>query len=174
MLLGIGLLQLGFLSGKWRASTYERIAIVGYVVGLPLAAYERAWWIMHAPTQVASLRLFETHTVFWVDLIYPFQRMLIVLAHASVLILLFQSGLVPRIHARLAAVGQMALTSYLMQTVLATLFFYGYGLNMFGRFTYRQGFLFVFGVWILELAWSKPWLDRFRFGPAEWLWRAGT
>ena len=34
--------------------------------------------------------------------------------------------------------------------------------------------IFVVGVWALQLWWSKAWLDRYRFGPAEWLWRSAT
>ncbi len=72
----------------------------------------------------------------------------------------------------LAAVGQLALTNYLMQTVLCTFIFYGHGLGRFGMFERWEQFLVVVGVWVLQLVVSPIWLRYFRFGPAEWLWRS--
>ena len=50
--------------------------------------------------------------------------------------------------------------------------FYGYGLGLFGRVGRAEVYLFILGVWALMLLWSKPWLDRYRYGPLEWLWRS--
>jgi uncharacterized protein len=72
----------------------------------------------------------------------------------------------------LAAVGRMALTNYLMQTVLCTFVFYGHGLGRFGMFERWEQLVVVGGVWVLQLALSPIWLRYFRFGPAEWLWRS--
>ncbi|MFA6985331.1 MAG: DUF418 domain-containing protein, partial [Arenimonas sp.] len=69
--------------------------------------------------------------------------------------------------------GRMALTNYLMQSVIGTLFFYGYGLGNWGMGRAWQ-VLFVAVVISLQLAWSHWWLARFRYGPMEWLWRAIT
>ena len=74
--------------------------------------------------------------------------------------------------ARLAAVGRMALTNYLAQSILLTGLFYGLGL--YGRASVAFAVGAMFAVWALELLWSRPWLARFRFGPAEWLWRRLT
>lgn len=53
-----------------------------------------------------------------------------------------------------------------------TTIFYGYGLGLTGHLQRAQLFLVVLGMWALMLAWSKPWLDRFNYGPFEWLWRS--
>ncbi len=74
----------------------------------------------------------------------------------------------------LAAVGRMALSNYLAQSVLCALIFYGYGLGFYGQFGYASQLLFVVGIWVIQLAWSPWWLNRFRFGPMEWLWRSLT
>jgi uncharacterized protein len=50
--------------------------------------------------------------------------------------------------------------------------FYGWGLGRFGSLGRAELWLVVLPTWILMLAWSKPWLDRFRYGPFEWLWRS--
>lgn len=74
----------------------------------------------------------------------------------------------------LAPVGRMALTNYLMQSLIGTLLFYGYGAGLSGRIDRIGQLLFVIGVFGLQIALSHWWLRRFHFGPAEWLWRAAT
>ena len=69
------------------------------------------------------------------------------------------------------AVGRMALTNYLMQSVLCTLFFNGYGLGMYGRMGLAEALPVMAVICLLELAWSPLWLRCFRMGPVEWLWR---
>ena len=75
---------------------------------------------------------------------------------------------------RLAAVGRMALTNYLLQTVICTTIFYGHGLGRFGRIDRPGQMGVVLAVWLFQLGVSPIWLRRFRFGPMEWLWRSLT
>ena len=75
---------------------------------------------------------------------------------------------------RLAAVGRLALTNYLMQTVICTSLFYGWGLGLFDKLDRFALLGVVLMVSIFQLLISLPWLARFRFGPAEWLWRSLT
>lgn len=74
----------------------------------------------------------------------------------------------------LAPAGRMALTNYLMQSVIGTLVFYGYGLGWFEQLPRAWQVPFVLAVFALQVAWSRWWLARFRYGPVEWLWRAFT
>ncbi|HEX9050898.1 MAG TPA: DUF418 domain-containing protein [Anaeromyxobacter sp.] len=174
MLLGIALLRMGFLRGDWPARRYAWVAAAGYGLGIPLAAYERYDAVLHHPTLEASLAYLVVTPVEWVNLIYPFQRILLVLAHVSVLVLLHRSGALAGLLRRLRCVGQMALTNYVLHTVACALFFYGYGLGMYGRLAYRETFLVVLAIWAFQLVASPWWLSRFRFGPLEWLWRTLT
>jgi uncharacterized protein len=73
----------------------------------------------------------------------------------------------------LAPVGRMALTNYLTQSLVSTLFFYGYGASQWGLARSWQ-VLFVAGVFALQVAFSHWWLARYRYGPMEWVWRAFT
>lgn len=68
----------------------------------------------------------------------------------------------------------MALTNYLLQTVIGVFFFYGYGLSLFGHVGRFNLWSFILGIWILQLILSPLWLSRYQFGPAEWLWRTLT
>jgi uncharacterized protein len=74
----------------------------------------------------------------------------------------------------LAAVGQMALTNYLGQTIICTTIFYGHGFGLFGSVSRVQQILIVAGVLAFGLIVSPIWLRFFRFGPFEWLWRSLT
>ncbi|MES2755771.1 MAG: DUF418 domain-containing protein [Pseudomonadota bacterium] len=73
----------------------------------------------------------------------------------------------------LAPFGRMALTNYLMQSVVMSMVFFGYGLGYWGMARAWQ-VLFALGLCALQLVFSTWWLARFRYGPAEWLWRAVT
>ncbi|BDU15860.1 DUF418 domain-containing protein [Lysobacter auxotrophicus] len=74
----------------------------------------------------------------------------------------------------LAPAGRMALTNYLMQSIVGTLAFYGYGLGWWAQVPRRWELLGVAMLFALQVAGSRAWLSRFRFGPVEWLWRACT
>jgi uncharacterized protein len=75
---------------------------------------------------------------------------------------------------RLAAAGRMALTNYLATTLIATTLFYGYGAGLYARLGRAELYWIVAGICLAILLCSKPWLDRFAYGPMEWLWRALT
>ncbi len=74
----------------------------------------------------------------------------------------------------LAPAGRMALTNYLMQSILCTLIFNGYGLGYLDQLPRAWQVPFVFALFLLQVLYSRWWLARFRFGPAEWVWRSLT
>ncbi len=74
----------------------------------------------------------------------------------------------------LAPAGRMALTNYLGQSLVCTLVFYGYGLGYFEQLPRAWQVPFVFALFALQVVFSRWWLARYRYGPAEWVWRAVT
>jgi uncharacterized protein len=76
--------------------------------------------------------------------------------------------------APLASVGQMAITNYLLQTVICTTLFYGYGFGLYGTIGGAGGILLTVLIYSMQIPMSVWWLKRFRFGPVEWLWRTLT
>ena len=74
----------------------------------------------------------------------------------------------------LANVGQLAFTNYLVQSIICTLFFYGYGLGYYNRLSLYQLYFVVGAVWVFQIIFSVIWLRYYRFGPFEWLWRSLT
>ena len=74
----------------------------------------------------------------------------------------------------LAPVGRMALTNYLLQTVICVLIFYGYGFGQFGRVGARTATLITLAVFLFQVLLSALWLKYFGYGPMEWIWRRLT
>jgi uncharacterized protein len=74
----------------------------------------------------------------------------------------------------LAAVGRMALSNYLLQSLICTTVFYSYGLGLFGKVGPAEGVAFAVGIYAVQIPLSVWWLRRFQFGPMEWLWRSLT
>jgi uncharacterized protein len=72
----------------------------------------------------------------------------------------------------LAAVGRMAFTNYIFQSlIMTTIFWGGRGFGLFGEVDRPTLWAIVLGVWALQLIWSPLWLSRFEMGPLEWVWR---
>ncbi|WP_259367756.1 MULTISPECIES: DUF418 domain-containing protein [unclassified Colwellia] len=70
--------------------------------------------------------------------------------------------------------GQMALTNYLMHSVILTSIFYGYAGGQYGEISRAPQMLIVIAIIVTQIILSKWWLNRYRFGPMEWLWRSLT
>jgi uncharacterized protein len=169
MLIGMALLGLGFFSNKLPTSTYVMVLLVGYVVGTTIGyiTFKEMYGNPNMTQYIDGWRV--PH---WV--LYDLRRLLISLGHASFIMLVYRSKVVPWLMKGLANVGQMAFTNYLMQSILCTLFFYGYGLDYYNKFRVHQIYYVVFSIWGLQLIYSSIWLRYFRFGPFEWLWRSLT
>jgi uncharacterized protein len=94
--------------------------------------------------------------------------------YASTIILLTRGETWRRRLAPLAAVGRMALSNYLLQSLICTTIFYSYGLALFCRVRPSLGLLLTMIIFLIQIPLSAWWLRRFRFGPVEWLWRSLT
>lgn len=94
--------------------------------------------------------------------------------YASGIVLLTQRERWKRRLAPLSAVGRLALSNYVFLWLVDMFLFYSYGLGLFGKFGRLTGLALVFVIFPLQVLWSRWWLRRFRFGPAEWLWRTLT
>jgi len=99
---------------------------------------------------------------------------LLSLAYLSALVLLAERPAWGRRLKVLAPMGQMALTNYLLQSVICTLLFYSYGLGLFGKVGHAAGIGLTIVIYLLQIPFSRWWMQRFQYGPAEWLWRSLT
>jgi len=165
MLIGMALFRWGFFSGEWPRRWYW---IAAGAVPLLWAAYvPLVAWLSN--TRWTPLTMVATESI-QLTLLRPFLS----LGYAAAVILFVQSGRIAWLADRLVATGRMAFSNYLGTSVVLTLFFNGYGLGWYGYLDRWQCLIVVAVVWALMLAWSKPWLDRFAYGPFEWLWRSAA
>jgi uncharacterized protein len=171
MLIGMALFGWGFFSNRLSTSTYAMWLLIGYGIGIPIGwfAFKDGMLVQFSGfgNYVDSYRV--SH-----GLLYDVRRIFLSIGHASLLLLIFRSRLMPWLMKALANVGQMAFTNYLMQSIICTLFFFGYGLGYYDKLKFHELYYFVFAVWIVQLIYSSIWLRYFRFGPFEWLWRSLT
>ncbi|WP_188055813.1 DUF418 domain-containing protein [Sphingosinithalassobacter sp. CS137] len=161
MLFGMAAFKTGMLSGAWARSSYWKWVAIGFGIGIPAYAM-LGWYMVDQDFSMFSV----TVAVMALPTLF---RPVMILGWAALIILLMRDGWLTQ---RIAAAGRMAFTNYLMTTILCTTFFYGYGLGWFGYLSRAEIYVVVAVVWLLMLLWSKPWLERFRYGPFEWLWRS--
>lgn len=162
MLLGMAGLKSGFLTGEWDDGRYRKVARSFLAISIPAYVLLVALIFADGFTVPGLFTYSFAATV-------PF-RPLMILAYAALIIVATRRGgwLVERI----AAAGRAAFTNYLGTSIVMTFVFYGWGLGYYGSLDRAELWLVVIAMWVVMLAWSKPWLDRFQYGPIEWLWRS--
>ena len=74
----------------------------------------------------------------------------------------------------LSYMGRMALSNYLLQSIICTTIFYNYGLGLYGKVDPALGFVFSVAIFITQLFISNWWLKHYQFGPVEWIWKCLT
>ena len=163
ILLGAGLYRTGFMNGGLPARTYRLTAVAGLAVGLPLAA---------AGVIITAVNDYSREVAFVGQIPNTLGTIPASLGYMC-LIILWNNRADSWLKQRLRAVGRMALTNYLSQTVLGVLVLTVL-LGDVDSVNRRAVLAFVFAVWALQMWWSQAWLSRFLFGPAEWLWRVAT
>lgn len=176
---GFGVVLIGmFMLGMWFVRSgvmdntrehlplFRRLAVVGLTLGIGLSMVSASIAVSHVPGErydgwgIAG----GLHMLANLPACVGYISLVVLMLHSS--------GPLSRIRV-LAPLGRMALTNYLMQSVICGFFFYGYGLGHFGMGRAAQ-FVFVAVVYAAQIAFSHWWLARFRYGPMEWLWRGFT
>ncbi|MEP1444619.1 MAG: DUF418 domain-containing protein [Paraglaciecola sp.] len=94
--------------------------------------------------------------------------------YLGLLIRLLDSSKWQKMLAKLAPMGRMALTNYIMQSVILSSLFYGYAGGLYGDVSRTSQMLIVLVIVIIQILLSSWWLKRYQFGPLEWLWRSLT
>lgn len=162
MLLGMAAYRSRFLTGDWRDGQYRRVAIWGIGLSLLVSAVSLFLVVENGFTSAFFSAARNGWTV-------PF-RPVMALGYAALIILLFRRP--SAVRDRIAAVGRAAFTNYLGCSLVGVAVFYGFAGDLYGDVSRAEAWLLVPIVWALMLLWSKPWLDRFQYGPFEWAWRS--
>ncbi|PKP39238.1 MAG: hypothetical protein CVT98_02570 [Bacteroidetes bacterium HGW-Bacteroidetes-15] len=146
---------------------FRKLFAITLLLGLPLAALN-AYGITTYSRLVFDLN--AMYQTFGLYLGAP----ILALAYFSGGILLFHSFSNSKFLIAVASAGRMALTNYLMQSIICTTLFYGYGFGLFGKISVLEGIVISISLWLCQLPLSYWWLKKYKFGPAEWLWRSIT
>lgn len=166
-LIGLWVARRGLFADPERhASLLRRLYIGGFFIGLPSSLL--MWWaeghVGHPPAPSSLLRAAG----------YAFSVVPLAIAYASGFALLWRNERWRGRLMLLAPMGRMALTNYLLQTIIALALFTGVGLGWGTRVSAWQFEALALAVFIVQVLWSRWWLTRFRFGPFEWAWRSLT
>jgi uncharacterized protein len=162
MMIGMALFKWGFLSGKAPTWLYATMLAIG-AVAIGLIGWQ-AWLNVRANFDFVHM---QSRGVLTNAALSIFGS----IGYASLFVLLVKTG-ARFVTAPLAAVGRMAFTNYIAQSlIMTTIFWGGRGFGLFGEVDRPSLWLVVLAVWALQLLWSPLWLKTFRMGPLEWVWR---
>ncbi|MCK0099832.1 DUF418 domain-containing protein [Qipengyuania sp. S6317L1] len=165
MLIGMALYRLGFFSGGVSQSDLKKWGWIAVAIGglgsLAIGLY----------VQASGFSYYSTLSAFFG--LSPFPRAATALGLAALLVA-YSQGWSGWLSTRIRAAGRAAFTNYLGTSVVMVFVMHGWALGLFGQLSRPELYIVVLLCWALMLAWSKPWLDRFRYGPLEWLWRCLT
>ena len=166
MLLGMGLYRMGVLSAQRSKKNYLQLAIGGFALGLAVNGFELFQAIDSDFDAIVVSGYFQGT--------YQLGRVAMSMGLLGLIMLFCQGEIWSGLKNRLAAVGRMALSNYLLHSLICLVLFTGAGFGLIGVFERWELYVIVLLIWMVQLALSPWWLKRYSFGPAEWLWRSLT
>jgi uncharacterized protein len=164
-LLGAALMKLGFFGPQYRR-WHIAATVIGLGIGLPVEAFTA--WLMYNSGWAWNYSFAAGQTI------HDVGRLFMLAGYVGGITLLMKAGAIGWVANALASVGRMALTNYLLQSVIATAIMYHWGFGLFGEVDRAQQLGLVALIFLAQIIFSVFWLRAFRFGPMEWLWRSLT
>src|SRR5262249_44812866 len=165
MLIGMGLFKLGVFNAERSTRFYVWTVLICY--GLGLTVNSLSAWIIIKNNFDPAIHSFANSS-------YDLGRLTVALGHMGVIMLLCKSGAIEWLTNSLGAIGQMAFSNYILQSVITAFIFTGYGFALYGKLERYQIYYVVAAIWVFQMIVSPIWLRHFRFGPLEWCWRSLT
>ena len=141
----------------------KKIALYGLLLGLPMSGWRAYLIFLGEQNQINS---------FLNTLSYTLGTVPTALGYAALIALLFRKK--PKLLMWLAPAGKMAFTNYILHTVFGLTFFYGIGFGWAGKLGFTMITLIAIDYFLLQVVFSTLYLNYFKYGPLEWLWRQLT
>ena len=160
MMIGMALYKLNIFDASRSLRTYVMMLIFGWSIGILVNTWEMIDSVAN------DYRMTFTY---WT---YDIGRIAIAIGDIGLVMLICKLGKLTWLRNKLAAIGRMALSNYVAQTLICNVIFIGF--SLYGELRFHQLYYVVGAIWIAQLVWSSWWLERYRYGPLEWLWRRGT
>ena len=165
MLIGMAFFKWKIFQGEHGMKFYLGMMVIGYGIGVSINYYETSFYMNDNFSAISESMTGQTYQV---------GRLFTTLGHIGLFMLFIKSGILRFLQNALAAVGKMALTNYLMHTLITDFIFFGFGFSLYGQLERYELYYVVFGIWIFQLIYSPIWFRYFQYGPTEWLWRSLT
>lgn len=166
MFIGMALMKMRVFTGERSLRFYLMLMIAGYLIGLPIVGVGVS---LGEKTQFDFVAMFK-----YVWTFNYVGSIAVALGHVGLVMLIVKLGLVQWLTAGLSAIGRMALTNYLMHSVICATIFFGWGFGSWGQWSRFETMGVVAAILLFQFIVSPLWLSMFRFGPMEWLWRSLT
>ncbi|ATB37099.1 hypothetical protein CYFUS_002520 [Cystobacter fuscus] len=175
----LGRFLLGLLAGRHlllqdverHRASHRRLLLWGGAVGV---LGNGAWLVVQRLRLAGHLDPAKDHWMFALPTLQELGFLGLAAVYVAAFALLFQREHWWKVREVLAPVGRMALTHYLLQTVVSLCIYDGWGLGLIGQMPPSRCVALALTLFALQVPLSQWWLSRFRFGPAEWLWRSLT
>ncbi|WP_342512946.1 DUF418 domain-containing protein [Sporosarcina sp. FSL K6-1522] len=160
------LMMIGAGLSKWQV--FERASeLKGRIAVITVIALVAGIWMKAAPhidgANTADMMLQTS-----------FGGPILAAGYVGLLLLLWQVPFIRTVFRPISKAGRMSLTTYIMQSVIATTIFYAYGFGMYGKVDLATGIWIAIGVFAIQVIFAELWLSKFRMGPLEWVWRKAT
>jgi uncharacterized protein len=162
MLLGIAFYKWNMFSGEKSYRLYGLMVLFGYAIGLATNYYEVSTIMEGNFSFIAFSKS---------NITYDLGRVGMAIGHIGLIMIFAKLPILGWLKLRIAAVGKMALSNYIMHSLICMVIFTGVGFGLFGKLQRYELYFVVFAIWIFQLIISPIWLKYFYFGPMEWLWR---
>ena len=171
----LAMFMLGLLAGRLRLIEnfaehlpfFRKALWIGLAVGLPFSLIYGYSYLKVDPVAMDIYSVMHTAG-------HALGGIFIGMFYVSALVLLASKNKLKTFSAWLSPVGQMALTNYLLHSIICTTIFYGYGFGLYGQIGAFQGVLIAIAIFMVQIPFSRFWMSRFHYGPFEWVWRTLT
>jgi uncharacterized protein len=162
MLAGMGLFRLGILTGQARPRVYAGMAMIGYSGGIGVRLFNLMLSARAGFDPVAGAGSLPLYVIRYAD--YEIGRLLMTIGHVGLVALLFRAGWLGRATV-VRAMGRMALTVYMLQSLITSILFYGLGL--LDRIGFAGLMLSAAAIWVATAWFCRLWMRDHAMGPAE-------
>lgn len=166
MLLGMALYKTGILTAQRSNNFYWRMSLIGLIIGFMVSGF--------GVYQNFKADWFYNYSMFFGSQYNYIGSLATALGYIGLVMIFCKSSGFNYVKKILSSVGKMALTNYILMSLLAMFIFYGNGLGFFGLVARWEQLLIVIGIWFVILAISPVFLKNFYYGPLEWIWRVLT
>lgn len=166
MIMGMALFKWGILSAQKSKKFYLRLTAICLTVGFILVGYGLKTIFDSEFSMIYSF-FFGSQFNYWGSL-------LISLGYIGLVMICVKTSILIPLRKSLQAVGQMALSNYIMQSIICSIIFYGHGFGLIGKVHRWEQLIITCGILLFQIIISTIWLKNFKYGPLEWSWRSLT